>query len=71
MTQLHAWLGEQGVFQSEFVFLSRSNNDGEALAKEAKAKDFFVPNYLRRWIDLKKAFPINLFDSTKRELDFD
>lgn len=62
LKDLHMWLGQQGVFSTEFVFMSCGDFDGNALAREAKAKQLYVPNYLRRWINLKKAFPAHLFD---------
>ena len=67
---MHVWLGEQGVFSSEFIFMSCGDFDGNTLAKEAKAKKLFIPNYLKRWINLKKAFPINKYDESKPALDF-
>ena len=50
--------------------MSCGDFDGTALSREARAKEFFVPNYLKRWINLKKAFPIHQFDETKKQLDF-
>ena len=50
--------------------MSCGDFDGNHISKEAKKKDLFVPNYLRRWINLKKAFPINQFDETKQSNNF-
>jgi inhibitor of KinA sporulation pathway (predicted exonuclease) len=30
----------------------------------------FVPNYLRRWINIKKTFPLHLFDKCEPVYDF-
>ena len=46
--------------------MSCGDFDGNMLSREAKAKEFFVPNYLKRWINIKKAFPIHMFDETKK-----
>lgn len=70
MKQVHVFLGEQGLYSSEFVFMSCGDFDGNALGREAKKKQFFVPNYLKRWVNIKKAFPIHLFDESKPALDF-
>ena len=64
MNNCHAWLESEGMFQSEFVFMSCGDFDGNAINREAKIKNFNVPNYLKRWINLKKAFPKYLFDET-------
>jgi hypothetical protein len=32
------------------------------MRREALYKKFNVPNYLKRWINFKKVFPIHLFD---------
>ena len=29
-----------------------------------------IPNYLQRWINIKKVFPLHLFDKSKTEADF-
>ena len=50
--------------------MSCGDFDGNHLKRESKKKDINIPNYLRRWINLKKAFPIHMFDETKKELDF-
>ena len=69
LKQLHMWLGNEGVFASEFIFMSCGDFDGRVLNTEAKNKNLFVPNYLRRWINLKKAFPISKY-TDKPALDF-
>ena len=58
MKKLHNFLGKEGLFSSEFVFMSCGDFDGKTLKREATEKEFFVPNYLKRWINIKKAFPI-------------
>ena len=29
-----------------------------------------IPNYFQRWINIKKVFPLHLFDKSKTEVDF-
>ena len=70
LKQVHMWLGNEGVFSSEFIFMSCGDFDGRHFAREAKTKQIFKPNYLKRWINLKKAFPINKYDASKPALDF-
>ena len=60
------FLGKEGIFGSEFVFMSCGDFDARHLMKEATRKKFFVPNYLKRWINLKKAFPMHLFDKNRK-----
>ena len=55
--QVHKFLGQESLYGTEFVFMSCGDFVGEHLAKEAKAKKIFIPNYLKRWINIKKAFP--------------
>ena len=55
---------------SEFIFMSCGDFDGHTLKSEAKRKKLQIPSYLRRWINLKKAFPIHKFDADKPALDF-
>ena len=38
--------------------------------REAQEKQLFVPNYLKRWINLKKVFPMHLFDPSRMAKDF-
>ena len=66
LKQVHMFLGKNGLFKEEFVFMSCGDFDGNMLSREAKAKEFFVPNYLKRWINIKKTFPIHMFDETKK-----
>ena len=70
MVQAHEWLEQQGVFKHEFIFMSCGDFDGNHLKRESKAKNLTVPNYMKRWINFKKAFPIQMFDQTKPALDF-
>ena len=62
IVQLHEWLRKEGVLGSEFAFLSCGDFDARALMREAKYKNFFVPNYLKRWINIKKVFPRHFYD---------
>lgn len=32
------------------------------MRREAQYKGLSVPNYLKRWINIKKVFPVHLFD---------
>ena len=54
---LHHHLLELGIFKEEFVFVSCGDFDGRQLSREAEVKNLRYPNYLKRWINLKKAFP--------------
>ena len=54
LVQVHNFLYQEGVFGSEFVFLSCGDFDGGALKREAEKKDIYVPNYLKRWINIKR-----------------
>ena len=36
--------------------MSCGDFDGNHMRREAKKKQLIVPNYLKRWINLKKAF---------------
>jgi hypothetical protein len=42
--------------------MSCGDFDGNQMRREALFKRFNVPNYLKRWINLKKVFPVHLFD---------
>lgn len=64
------FLGKEGIFATEFVFLSCGDFDARHIKKEAKMKSIFVPNYLKRWINIKKAFPLHLFDNKATVPDF-
>ena len=70
LKQVHVFLGQEGLYASEFIFMSCGDFDGKTLAREAKAKQLFIPNYLKRWINLKKVFPMHKFNANKPELDF-
>ena len=50
--------------------MSCGDFDANTLKRESKVKDLRVPNYLKRWINIKKAFPIHLFNANKRAQDF-
>ena len=58
------------MFQHEFVFLSCGDFDGNHLMRETRAKNLKRPNYLTRWINFKKVFPVHLFDQSKQAPDF-
>ena len=70
LKQLHLHLGKEGIFGSEFVFMSCGDFDGNTLKKEANMKQIFVPNYLKRWLNIKKVFPLHLFDGGEPIYDF-
>ena len=57
LAKLHNFLLDFGMFQKEFVFMSCGDFDGNQMAREAQRKNISVPNYLKRWINLKKVFP--------------
>jgi len=54
---LHKFLESKKIFEGEFIFMSCGDFDGNQMSREAKFKEFTIPNYLKRWINLKKAFP--------------
>ncbi len=35
------------------------------MRREALHKGLKIPNYLKRWINLKKVFPVHLFDKSR------
>ena len=67
---MHAFLEQAGLFGSEFVFLSCGDFDGHQIRREAVFKRLQVPNYLKRWINFKKVFPVHLFDAKAEEPKF-
>jgi ERI1 exoribonuclease 3 len=64
LDRVHVFLENLGVFKSEFVFLSCGDFDGNQIRREALHKQMNIPNYLKRWINLKKVFPTHLFDKS-------
>ena len=64
------FLGKEGIFGSEFVFMSCGDFDARALRREAEEKNIWIPNYLKRWINIKKAFPMHTFDKRRTAPDF-
>ena len=50
--------------------MSCGDFDGNHLKRESAAKNLTVPNYMRRWINLKKAFPKHLVDESVPAKDF-
>ena len=40
MKQVHEFLEAEGMFQTEFVFMSAGDFDGNQIAREAKLKNF-------------------------------
>jgi len=54
--QVHHFLESKGILSTEFVFLSCGDFDGRTMKRESKHKQFEVPNYLKRWINIKKVF---------------
>lgn len=70
LKKAHVFLGQQGLYATEFIFMSCGDFDGNLLGREAEAKQLFIPNYLKRWINLKKVFPKHIFDPNRVERDF-
>lgn len=58
------------MFGSEFVFASCGDFDGLQLMRESKYKNFKVPNYLKRWINLKKVFSVEQANPKFNEVDY-
>ena len=63
-------MGKEGIFGSEFVLLSCGDFDARLLKEEAERKGIFIPNYLKRWINIKKVFPLYLYDKEQATSDF-
>ena len=57
LIKLHKHLLDFGIFKHEFVLVSCGDYDGNQLKREAGLKNIPLPNYLRRWINMKKALP--------------
>jgi inhibitor of KinA sporulation pathway (predicted exonuclease) len=57
LMKLHKHLLDFGIFKHEFVLVSCGDYDGNQLKREAVLKNIPLPNYLRRWINMKKALP--------------
>lgn len=55
------------MFKGEFVFLSCGDFDGNQIRREAIHKKMIIPNYMKRWINIKKVFPVHLFDPSAKE----
>lgn len=72
ISQVHEFLDKLGVLKTEFVFMSCGDFDGNTMRREALHKGFNIPSYLKRWINLKKVFPVHLFnkDAAKVEVKF-
>ena len=51
--------------------MSCGDFDGNHLKKEASRKNIRVPNFMKRWINLKKVFPRHLIQKGQIEVDFD
>lgn len=67
---MHGFLHKNGLFESEFIFMSCGDFDGNHLKREATEKKMEVPSYLKRWINIKKAFPRHLFEKDAVKSDF-
>jgi inhibitor of KinA sporulation pathway (predicted exonuclease) len=39
--------------------------DAKVLKREAEYKDFFIPGCFKSWINIKKVFPIHMFDKSR------
>ena len=50
--------------------MSCGDFDARALKREAQSKNIWIPNYLKRWINIKKVFPVHLFDKRNEVPDF-
>ena len=70
--RVHTFLEGLGVFNSEFVFLSCGDFDGNQIRRESLHKKFNIPNYMKRWINFKKVMPVHLLDPSrpKHEVTF-
>jgi inhibitor of KinA sporulation pathway (predicted exonuclease)/RNA:NAD 2'-phosphotransferase (TPT1/KptA family) len=68
LAMFHKFLENNNVLGSEFVVLSCGDFDAGALKKEAEFKDIFVPSYMKEWINIKKVFPLHLYDTSKEEI---
>ena len=47
--------------------MSCGDFDGNQIRREALFKKLRIPNYLKRWINIKKVFPIHLFDKNAQK----
>ena len=54
---LHNYFWDFGLFKTEFVMVSCGDFGATQLARESTLKKLALPNYLRRWINLKQVFP--------------
>ena len=50
--------------------MSCGDFDGNQLKRESTAKNLTVPNYMKRWINLKKVFPMHVIDESIPAKDF-
>ena len=46
------------MFAHEFVFVTSGDFAGTQLDREAKFKKYEAPNFFKRWINLRKVFPV-------------
>ena len=67
----HKFLKDAGVLGSEFAMMSCGDYDAKALKREAEFKKFFVPSYMKEWINIKKVFPLHKYDSEVEEKKID
>lgn len=67
--QVHQFLHKNKILHKEFIFMSCGDFDGNHLKKEATLKEMDIPSYMKRWINIKKAFPMHLFDEKHEKLD--
>ena len=47
--------------------LSCGDYDANAIMREAKHKQLYIPSYMKRYINIKKVFPIHKYNSIKKE----
>jgi len=71
---MHNFLDFNGLWGKEFCLLSYGDFDGLQLRNEImyranfQSENVYVPNYFKRWINLKKVFPTHLFDKSMSEV---
>ena len=63
----HEFLRKNNVLKSEYVLMSCGDYDAKALRREADYKKLFVPNYMKEWINIKKVFPLHLYNEEFKE----
>ena len=49
--------------------MSCGDFDGNTIKRESREKGFDLPNYMKRWINIKKVFPIHMFKQDIKEVE--